>query len=444
MRRSLPLIAAALLAAIVGPSAAQPPVGDTLRLRLADALSLGRERHPAVLQARADRRARGADVLSTNAALLPRIGVELELLRGDDPVFAFGSRLRQGRFGPADFTLDALNRPLPLTDAATRLTIEQPIFQPEALMARRAGRAAARASGFAEQRIGDAAAFEVLTGYFRVAVAAERRLVLREALEASRKVQAQVAALHRAGTVTVVDEQLAGARVAELSAARASAEAAWVAASDLLLLELGEPAGRVILTTDSLAPMDPASDSLPGGERDDIAALGEALRAADAGVSRAKATWLPTAGAFGTLEWHDARLAPAGGPQHWTAGVVFRWMPVKGLADVGQLRRSEAERDVLRERLADTRRRADAEARAARANREAAYLAIEAATRALAGSAEAARVAQVRYGEGLSTISELLAVRAAESAQRLARLDALFQARVAEAALELAEGRLAR
>jgi outer membrane protein TolC len=444
MRRAFALIAAVVFGASVRPSSAPAQAGDTLRLSLAEALSRGGERHPLVLQARADRRARSADVLAGNAAFLPRVSAELDLVRSDDPVFAFGSRLRQGAFAEPDFALDALNRPAPLTDAATRFTLEQPIFRPEELLARRAGIAAARAAGFAEQRAGDAASFDIVTGYFRVGLAAERVRVLGEALDVARRVEAQVDALRRSGTVTVVDGQLARARVAELTAAVANAEAGRLAAADLLLLLLGEPAGRAVVVTDTLAAPGAEPDSAPRAERADLAAFTEALAAADAGVSAARASWAPNAGAFGTLEWHDGRFRPAAGPERWTLGLVIRWTPLKGLADIGRLRRAEAERDGLRARVADARRRADAEVRAARADRTAALQSLEAANRALEGSAEAARVAEVRYREGLSTLSELLAVRAAQSAQRLARLDALYQARVAGAALRMAEGRTPR
>jgi len=415
---------------------------DTLRLGLADALDRARERHPAVVQATAARRARDADVLAGAAAFTPRIGAQLGFLRSDDPVAVFGGRLRQGQFGEADFALDALNRPAPLTDVSTTLSIEQPLFQPEALMARRAGLAAARAAMFEESRTGQAAAFETMRSYIAARLAEDRISVLQEALEVARRVLAQVQSLRRNGSVTVVDEQLARARVSEVESGLAAAEAGRVAARELLLGLLGEPAGRPLLLSDTLAAPEPGTETLATARRDDVAALEAAVAAADANVARAKGSWVPTAGAFGMLDWHSGGAGIAQGPRHWTAGLVIRWTPFRGLADVGQLRRAEAEREAVRERLGDLRRRADAESRIARAERIAALTSVQAADAALAGAAQAARVAGVRYAEGVATIAELLAVRAAESAQRLARLDALYRARVADAALRLSLGRL--
>jgi outer membrane protein len=442
MRHPAQIAAVVVGLAFTMSGAAVAQGADTLRLGLADALARAREHHPAVVQAVAERRARDADVLASAAAFTPRIGAEFGLLRSDDPVAVFGDRLRQGRFGEADFALEALNRPAPLTDVSTTLTVEQPLFQPEALMARRAGLAAARAAALGESRTGQSAAFDAIRTYVAARLAEERVVVLQEALDVARRVLAQVQSLRRNGTVTVVDEQLARARVSEVESGLAAAAAGRVAAGDLLLAILGEPAGRPLLLSDALAAPAPGADTLSAARRDDVAALEAAVAAAAANVARAKGSWVPSAGAFGTLDWHSGRAGIAQGPRHWTAGLVIRWTPFRGLADVGQLRRAEAERDAARERLGDLRRRADAETRLARAERAAALASVEAADAALAGAAQAARVAGVRYAEGVATITELLAVRAAESAQRLARLHALYQARVADAALLLSLGRL--
>jgi outer membrane protein TolC len=117
-----------------------------------------------------------------------------------------------------------------------------------------------------------------------------------------------------------------------------------------------------------------------------------------------------------------------------------RWVPFRGLAGLGALRRAEAEREAARAQLEAAERRAAADVRAAAAERTAAETAFDAANSALLQASQAARAATSRYDAGAATISELLAVRAAESSQRLASLQALYQARVAGAALTLALG----
>jgi outer membrane protein TolC len=424
------MVGATLL--LAAPLAAQQP------LSLADALATAARQSPMARDARWEREAREADALGASAAFLPQVNVELGAIRTDDPVAAFGTKLRQGRFAETDFAIDALNFPSAVSDVSTALSVEQPLFLPMAITGRRAARADARASRLSEERTGQVVAFEVIKAYFGARLGADRALVLEESLKAARQTLAQVERLRREGVVTVVDEQLARSWVSELEATRAASSAAVVAAADLLLHLIGREPGAAVELTDSLALV--AGFSVDAGERADLRALRAALEAEEANVLRARSQWLPAVGAFGNLGWHDHDVGLASGRRHWTAGIVVRWSPFRGLSDVGMLHRAQADREAARTQLEAAERRARAEVRAAMAEREAARAGFAAAESALAQASQAARAAGSRYAEGAAVITELLAIRAAESSQRLARLQALYQARVADAALVLAQG----
>jgi outer membrane protein TolC len=262
--------------------------------------------------------------------------------------------------------------------------------------------------------------------------------VLEQSRDAAAETLRQVERLRREGVVTVVDEQLARSRVSELEAAVAQARAAAPTALDNLLQLLGLDPGAAAELTDSLDS--PGDVAAPDSTRPDLAALRAGVRAGDAQVLRARGQWLPSVAAFGNLQWHDNEVGVVSGPHRWTAGLMVRWMPFRGLADVGALRRAQAERAGARARLEAGERRAAAEQRAAIVELEAARVASQAAEEALALSTQAARAAAARYQAGAATISELLAVRAAESSQRLALLQMRYQARIATAALTLARG----
>ena len=427
-------LAVLVLAHFAGPVRAQ----ERVQLSLADALARAAEHSPLAVAARWEREGREADALGAAAAFLPQVSVELGGLRTDDPVAVFGTKLRQGRFGQADFAIDALNFPSPVTDMSTTLSVEQPVFQPMALSGRRAARAGARAGRLAEERTGQVVAFEVIHSYFGARLAADRVGVLEESLAAARQTLGQVEKLRREGVVTVVDEQLARSRASELEAALAASRAAAIASADLLLYLLGREPGAAVELTDSLALV--AAAPADSAERADLRALRAGVEAQEANVLRARSQWLPAVGAFGSLGWHDNDFGVASGPRHWTAGVVVRWSPFRGLSDVGTLHRAQADREAARAELEVAERRTRAEVRAASAEREAARAGFAAAEAALLQATQAARAATSRYAEGAAVITELLAIRAAESSQRLARLQALYQARVADAALVLAVG----
>jgi outer membrane protein len=108
-----------VLALLQSTSVAQQPSPSTLTLRQAVAVAL--EKNPLRKAALADTRVALAGVGEARAGLLPRIGFSETATVGNDPVYVFGSRLRQQRFTTNDFALDRLNTPSPFGNFSTRL-----------------------------------------------------------------------------------------------------------------------------------------------------------------------------------------------------------------------------------------------------------------------------------------------------------------------------------
>jgi len=63
------------------------------------------------MAALADQKAASAEIKEARSGLLPKIVFSESATRGNDPVYAFGTRLRQGRFTADDFALNRLNYP---------------------------------------------------------------------------------------------------------------------------------------------------------------------------------------------------------------------------------------------------------------------------------------------------------------------------------------------
>jgi outer membrane protein len=90
-------------------------------LTLQQAVKIALEKNPARKTALAETHAAAAQIKTAQSYLLPQVSFSEMATRGNDPVYVFGSRLRQQRFTAADFSLNALNRPLPVGNFATRL-----------------------------------------------------------------------------------------------------------------------------------------------------------------------------------------------------------------------------------------------------------------------------------------------------------------------------------
>jgi outer membrane protein TolC len=91
-------------------------------LTLQQAIHAALQHSPEAAIANADMSEAKAGVSAARALLLPRLDFTEDVSRGNDPVYAFGTRLRQGGFTQADFALNALNFPAPIGNLATRFS----------------------------------------------------------------------------------------------------------------------------------------------------------------------------------------------------------------------------------------------------------------------------------------------------------------------------------
>ena len=91
-------------------------------LTLQQAVTIALEKNPLRKAALADARVSSAEVRLARSRFLPQVSFSETATRSNDPVYVFGSKLRQQRFTQADFALNVLNRPLPFGNFGTRFS----------------------------------------------------------------------------------------------------------------------------------------------------------------------------------------------------------------------------------------------------------------------------------------------------------------------------------
>src|SRR5215470_4488753 len=89
-------------------------------LTLRQAANISLEKNPLRKAALADTKAASAGVREAQSFLLPHVAFSEQATRGNDPVYVFGSKLRQQRFTTNDFALNQLNTPPPFGNFTTR------------------------------------------------------------------------------------------------------------------------------------------------------------------------------------------------------------------------------------------------------------------------------------------------------------------------------------
>jgi len=153
---------------------APPATAQERPVTLREAVEAARSAGPDVLAARSRAEAARQGRRAAAAYRLPVVGLEAGALWSDDPVAAFGGRLRQGRFTQADFDPAGLNHPDALTDWSGAVGAMWVPLDFSAGAAYRAAQAEAEAAGLGADWAARAAAFRGEARYVEAVAAAMR------------------------------------------------------------------------------------------------------------------------------------------------------------------------------------------------------------------------------------------------------------------------------
>jgi outer membrane protein TolC len=393
-------------------AAAQEPL--TLRQAIDQAL----DQSPEAAIARAGNQDAKASATLARTALYPQLTFTEDISRGNDPVYAFGTRLRQRQFTQADFALNALNFPQPIGNFSTRFSGQWLAFdsfktQKEIHRADLFKQSASSSAMAVDQQI----VFRVVGAYQQVLYAQREIAVAQHEQETAAALLSSVDEHVKAGLAVESDRMSAqvngSARKEELIAAQGDLELAWAA--------LREAMGAPDLKATALKPIEP--HTFPQGileeetaaavrTRPDLRALGQAQSAQASALGAAKSDFGPRVSAYGNWEQDQSSIGGSGG-NNWVAGAQIS-VDVLPIGKRAQLARESAAKQKIDAQLAATQQHVRLEVSQAHIHRQTAALQLETAQAALDQSAESLRILKNRYGAGLATITDLLRAEDAE------------------------------
>ena len=389
---------------------------EPLTLRQAINQALGQSPEAAIAHAGNQDAKAGAAMART--ALLPQLGFTEDISRGDDPVYVFGSKLRQHQFTQADFDVNALNRPQPIGNFSTRFSGSWMAFD-----SFKTQKEIHRADLFRQSASSSAKAVDQQI-VFRVVGAYQQVLYAQRAVDVAQHEQETAAALlssvddHvKAGLAVESDRMSAQVNVAarkqELIAAQGDLELAWAS--------LREAMGAPELKESELKPIEP--HTFPQGAledeiatavktRPDLMALGQAQSAQASALSAAKSDFGPRVSAYGNWEEDRASFVGTGG-NNWVAGMQIS-VDILPMGKRAQMARESAAKQKIDAQLAATQQHLRLQVSQAHIHRKTAELSLETARAAMDDSAESLRILKNRYSAGLATITDLLRAEDAE------------------------------
>ncbi|MGA2924218.1 MAG: TolC family protein [Candidatus Sulfotelmatobacter sp.] len=418
-------------------------------LTLQQAVTIALEKNPLRKAAIADAKAASAGVREARSFLMPHLSFSETATLGDDPVYVFGSKLRQQRFTTADFALNKLNSPLPFGNFATWFGGSWNLFDSFASwhginQAKQMNEAVGHQLDRTDQEI----VFRVVTSYYDVLLAAKELEVAEQSAKTSNSIMDRSQARFDSGLTVESDLLTAKVRLAQRQQEVIRARNTLEVVRAQLNTAMGVPLDSPFQLTEALvertlpAPLLREVEKQALENRPDLKRIASEEAAQRQSVSVAQSSFGPRVNAFASWEMDNPTFVAGGGGNNWLGGIEVQFDIFQGGAKRAELFRQRA----LEEKVVAMKQSAsDAvrlEVRRAYYETDANRQQIDVARAAIAQAQESLRINQDRYDSGLTTITDLLG---AEDAARRSQTDyweAVYHFQTSYANLELASGSL--
>ena len=445
------LILPLLLMGTPGTSAAaQGSTGPPAELDLADAVKLALERHPALRAATHQAAAAAAGVDQARGGFLPRVDFSEGITRSDNPVYAFGSLLNQGRFTAADFAVDRLNHPDPISNWRTNIGGSVALFMGgRTVLGYQQAELGRESAEKGRARVEHEVVFGVVRSYYGIHLAQEAQATVEASVRTAEANLSAAEARHDVGVAVASDVLAARVRLARLKeeaiAAANQVKLARASLNDAMGVALDQRykiTGRLDLLPLRYDRLEGLED-LAREQRPDYRQAALEEQRLEKEVLRTKGAFLPTMHLMGNYEINNHRFT-SDGQDSWAVGVVLNWNLFSGGADHARLVEAQANHQratALRERLASA---IGLEVHDAFLALQTARERVAVAKDAVTYAEESLRIVQDRYENGLTTIVELLDSETALTAARTNLTRTLYDATVGQARLDLSLGTLDR
>lgn len=418
-------------------------------LTLQQAVNIALEKNPERKAALADTKAASADVREARSFLLPHVTFSETATRGNDPVYVFGSKLRQQRFTTADFALNVLNTPTPFGNFATRFGGTWNLF--DSFGSWRTVNRAERmkdAAGHQLERTDQEIIFRVVSSYYGVLLAKKQLEVAEQSMKTAQAILDRSKDRFESGVVVESDFLSARVRLARRKQELIRTQNNLALARAQLSTSMGISTENDFDPAEALAERNLPATTLVEAEkraldmRPDLKRIRSEEAAQQQSVSIAKSSFGPRVNAFAGWEADNPTFLAGGGGNNWLAGIEVQFDLFQGGAKRARLSHERA----MQEKVAAAKEMAtDAtrlEVRRAYYDLDAARQQLEVARATVAESQESLRINQNRYESGLSTITDLLAAEEAARRSQADYWEALYGYHTGYANLELASGTL--
>ncbi len=384
-----------------------------------------------------DYNAAKADFNQTNSIFLPNISISHTAITTTNPLMSFGSKLNQEILTEADFNPALLNDPDEIKNFATKIEIQQPIFNADGLFMRKAAKAKMNAVELQSERTKDYVKLEVVKAYMQLQVAYKAVEVLEKAKEAALENKKIADNKYAQGFMQKADILSVEVHLTEVENQLLSAKSSIQNASDNLKFLMGEQNETILKPSSELkAELDLSvyNENL-SQNRADIDAMEQSTEAYNNMHKANKMSYLPSLNAFGSYEMYDNQLFGTDA-KGYLVGAQLTWNVFDGYKRIWKIQKSKAELDKAEISLEQYKNQSNLDFNMAKRQLKDAENKLYLTNLAAEQSKEALRIRTNRFEQGLEKTSDLLIAETQYMQKQLEYLQTVFNYNYTKAYVE--------
>ena len=378
------------------------------------------------------------ELLGTRAMYLPNITASYTFINTNNPLMAFGSKLNQERVIAMDFDPMKLNNPKSISNFGTKVEIEQPIFNMDAILQKKAGKVKADILKIKAERTKEYIQYELRKSYMMLQLAYKMLKTLENARATTLANRKMMDNYFKNGMIQKSEILYVDVRLSEIDSQIQIAKSNIKNASDYLYFLLNENSnGKILKPTEPLKYQEGliSEDLRLNIHRKDLEAYNKSLEAYKWLIKSSKSKFLPRLNAFGSWEIYDNKFAQfdANG---YLVGLQLSWNIFDGLKSKSESEKYKSEVSKTQAELLQYTKQSELElSKASRAVQDANSKIIF-TQKAWEQSKEAYRIRKNRYEQGLEKSADLLSAETLMSQKELEYQQAIFEYNTAFAYLE--------
>jgi outer membrane protein TolC len=402
---------------------------DTLTISKNDLLQKVTENNLQIKVAEKSFQSAKADYRQSNALFLPNINVSHTGISTTNPLMAFGSKLNQEILTASDFNPALLNDPEKTQNFATKIEVQQPLFNLDGLYGRQSAKAKMDAFQLQTERTKEYLELEVSKAYMQLQLAYKAVNVLEKANTTAQGNLKLVENYFKNGMLQKTDLLNVQVRVNEITNQLQYAKSNVQNASDYLAFLLNEDmAGKTYKPAEALdnSIAIESMNTTISDSRKDIQAMQKSSEAYKKMFQSSKFGFLPRLNAFGSYELYDQNIFGTSA-KGYLVGAQLSWNIFDGFKTIGKTQKAKA--DFEKAEIETEQYKKQSQLELSKTNRQLldAENKVNLSKLAFEQSQEAFRIRQNRFTQGLEKTTDLLMAETQMAQKELEHLQAVFE-----------------